>query len=134
MIIRNLKEIRASDRNVKADSWTSARMLLADDGMGFSFHMTTLRAAQSAVVAAVRGNERGGGQLQASRIVVSLDLNALLGGAFVLRKIRLERPILTVQNRLMGLSRADTATQRRLERAAWTSAESFEAICATEGP
>ena len=44
MIIRNLKEIRASDRNVKADSWTSARMLLADDGMGFSFHMTTLRA------------------------------------------------------------------------------------------
>lgn len=44
MIIRNLKEIRASDRNVKAEGWNSARMLLADDGMGFSFHMTTLRA------------------------------------------------------------------------------------------
>lgn len=44
MIIRKLKEIRASDRNVKAEGWNSARMLLADDGMGFSFHMTTLRA------------------------------------------------------------------------------------------
>jgi L-ectoine synthase len=44
MIIRNLKEIRASDRNIKADGWDSARMLVADDGMGFSFHMTTLRA------------------------------------------------------------------------------------------
>lgn len=44
MIIRKLKEIRASDRNVKAKGWDSARMLVADDGMGFSFHMTTLRA------------------------------------------------------------------------------------------
>lgn len=44
MIIRNLKEIRASDRNVKSDGWESARLLLADDGMGFSFHMTTLYA------------------------------------------------------------------------------------------
>jgi L-ectoine synthase len=44
MIIRKLKEIRASDRNIKADGWDSARMLVADDGLGFSFHMTTLRA------------------------------------------------------------------------------------------
>lgn len=44
MIIRNLKETRASDRNVKSNGWESARMLLADDGMGFSFHITTLRA------------------------------------------------------------------------------------------
>ena len=44
MIIRKLKDIRASDRNIKADGWDSARMLVADDGMGFSFHMTTLRA------------------------------------------------------------------------------------------
>jgi len=44
MIIRKLKEIRASDRNVKSDGWESARLLLADDGMGFSFHLTTLRA------------------------------------------------------------------------------------------
>lgn len=44
MIIRKLKEIRKSDRNVKSDGWESARLLLADDGMGFSFHLTTLHA------------------------------------------------------------------------------------------
>ena len=44
MIIRKLKEIRASDRNVKSDGWESARLLLEEDGMGFSFHLTTLRA------------------------------------------------------------------------------------------
>ena len=44
MIIRKLKEIRAGDSNVKSDGWESARMLLADDGMGFSFHLTTLYA------------------------------------------------------------------------------------------
>lgn len=44
MIIRNLKDVRASDNNVKSDGWESARLLLADDGMGFSFHLTTLRA------------------------------------------------------------------------------------------
>jgi L-ectoine synthase len=44
MIIRKLKEIRASDRNVKSDGWESARLLLADDDMGFSFHLTTMRA------------------------------------------------------------------------------------------
>ena len=44
MIIRKLKDIRASDSNVKAEGWSSARLLLADDGMGFSFHLTTLKA------------------------------------------------------------------------------------------
>ena len=44
MIIRKLKEIRAGDHNVKSDGWESARLLLADDGMGFSFHLTTLHA------------------------------------------------------------------------------------------
>lgn len=44
MIIRKLKEIKASDRNVKSDGWESARLLLEDDGMGFSFHLTKLYA------------------------------------------------------------------------------------------
>jgi L-ectoine synthase len=44
MIIRHLKDIRASERNVKSDGWESARLLLAEDGMGFSFHLTTMRA------------------------------------------------------------------------------------------
>ena len=46
MIVRNLKDIRAGDRNVKSDGWASARMLLKDDGMGFSFHVTTMFAGQ----------------------------------------------------------------------------------------
>ncbi|TKD51599.1 ectoine synthase [Sphingomonas baiyangensis] len=44
MIIRTLKEIRQSDRNVKSKGWESARLLLEDDAMGFSFHVTTMRA------------------------------------------------------------------------------------------
>jgi L-ectoine synthase len=44
MIVRKLDAIRGSDANVKSDGWESARMLLKDDGMGFSFHITTLYA------------------------------------------------------------------------------------------
>ena len=44
MIVRNLADIRGSDRNVESRGWESARILLKDDGMGFSFHITTLYA------------------------------------------------------------------------------------------
>ncbi len=44
MILRNLNTIRRTDRNVRSDGWASARMLLKDDGMGFSFHITTMFA------------------------------------------------------------------------------------------
>jgi L-ectoine synthase len=44
MIIRKLKDVRATDRNVRAPGWASARLLLKDDAMGFSFHITTMRA------------------------------------------------------------------------------------------
>ena len=44
MLIRTLRETRASDRNVQSDGWESARLLLKDDGMGFSMHVTTLNA------------------------------------------------------------------------------------------
>jgi L-ectoine synthase len=46
MIIRKLRDVRASDRNVKSDGWESARLLLKDDGMGFSFHVTTMHAGE----------------------------------------------------------------------------------------
>jgi len=46
MIIRNLDEIRASERNVESGGWESARLLLKDDGMGFSFHITTMYAGE----------------------------------------------------------------------------------------
>jgi L-ectoine synthase len=44
MILRKLRQIRSSDRNVRSDGWESARLLLKDDGMGFSFHVTTMFA------------------------------------------------------------------------------------------
>ena len=44
MIVRNLADIRGSDRDIKGQGWESARILLKDDGMGFSFHITTLYA------------------------------------------------------------------------------------------
>ena len=44
MIIRDLKTTRASEQNVLSKGWESARLLLKDDGMGFSFHITTIYA------------------------------------------------------------------------------------------
>ncbi|MET3599714.1 ectoine synthase [Martelella mangrovi] len=46
MIVRDLNEIIENDKDrVVADAkWRSIRMLLAGDGMGFSFHITILEA------------------------------------------------------------------------------------------
>lgn len=46
MLIRHLDQIRGSFRNVRDKGWESARLLLAGDGMGFSFHITTLEAGR----------------------------------------------------------------------------------------
>lgn len=42
MIVRTLKDARNSDRRVTAENWESVRMLLDEDKMGFSFHITTI--------------------------------------------------------------------------------------------
>ena len=44
MIVRTLEQIRGGDREVHAATWTSRRLLLADDAMGFSLHDTVLHA------------------------------------------------------------------------------------------
>ncbi len=46
MIVRDLNKIIQTDPNrvVSDAQWTSVRMLLANDGMGFSFHITILKA------------------------------------------------------------------------------------------
>lgn len=44
MIVRHLDTARRSPRRVVADNWESVRLVLRDDGAGFSFHITTLRA------------------------------------------------------------------------------------------
>ena len=44
MIVRTTEEITGTDRDVAAESWRSKRILLADDGVGFSYHETTIEA------------------------------------------------------------------------------------------
>lgn len=40
MIIRNVDRIRGTEKEVHAKNWSSARLLLKGDNMGFSFHET----------------------------------------------------------------------------------------------
>jgi len=42
MLIRNYTDLRNTDRFVSHAGWTSVRMLLAGEGMGFSFHITVI--------------------------------------------------------------------------------------------
>jgi len=44
MIVRTLEECRKTDRLVKSTTWDSCRLLLKNDNVGFSFHITTLYA------------------------------------------------------------------------------------------
>lgn len=44
MIIRDFHDLKTGPRSVSDARWNSVRMLLADDGMGFSFHITTIEA------------------------------------------------------------------------------------------
>jgi L-ectoine synthase len=46
MIIRTLADTRRSKRNVRGKGWASARLALKEDGMGFSFHVTTMFAGR----------------------------------------------------------------------------------------
>lgn len=42
MIVRDLHEARKTRRHVVSKGWESTRLLLKDDAMGFSFHITTI--------------------------------------------------------------------------------------------
>lgn len=42
MIVRTLQDAANSDRKVSAEGWESIRLILKDDNMGFSFHITTI--------------------------------------------------------------------------------------------
>lgn len=44
MIVRSLKDVLGSDREVRATTWTSRRLFLRDEGMGFSLHDTLMHA------------------------------------------------------------------------------------------
>jgi L-ectoine synthase len=43
MIVRNLKDAAGTSRCVTSPSSKSVRLLLAEDGMGFTFNVTTLK-------------------------------------------------------------------------------------------
>ncbi|MCB0324125.1 MAG: ectoine synthase [Bdellovibrionales bacterium] len=42
MIVRKLDEVQRSERRVVTETWESTRMILRSDGVGFSFHITTM--------------------------------------------------------------------------------------------
>ena len=44
MIVRHQRDVIGSSRDVRSTGWRSLRLLLAEDGMGFSFHITTIDA------------------------------------------------------------------------------------------
>lgn len=44
MIVRRLAETHGTEREVKATTWISRRLLLRNDAMGFSLHDTTILA------------------------------------------------------------------------------------------
>lgn len=44
MIVRNLKDVVGSAREVKGKTWTSRRLFLAHENMGFSLHDTLMHA------------------------------------------------------------------------------------------
>ena len=49
MIVRDLEDARKTERLVKAEGWDSTRLVLAGDGMGFSFHITRIKPGTSHV-------------------------------------------------------------------------------------
>lgn len=42
MLIRHLDQISNTERDVHGSSWRSRRLIIADDGLKYSFHITTL--------------------------------------------------------------------------------------------
>lgn len=42
MIVRTLQEAEQGDRRIVSEGWESTRLLLKNDNMGFSFHITTI--------------------------------------------------------------------------------------------
>ena len=47
MIVRRLRDAAGTRREVVAENWSSRRLLLREDGMGFSLHDTVIRPGTS---------------------------------------------------------------------------------------
>lgn len=44
MIVKTLKSLTNTEKHIHSEGWDSVRLLLRDDKMGFSFHITTIHA------------------------------------------------------------------------------------------
>jgi L-ectoine synthase len=44
MLVTNLNDLNDTDRDIKSETWRSRRMVLAGEGVGFSFHDTVIYA------------------------------------------------------------------------------------------
>lgn len=42
MIVKTLQQLERTDRHLASETWDSVRLLLKDDGLGVSFHITTM--------------------------------------------------------------------------------------------
>jgi L-ectoine synthase len=50
MIVRTLQQAQQSSRRIEAENWNSVRLLLKSDGVGFSFHITTIYAKTKTIM------------------------------------------------------------------------------------
>ncbi|TVR42107.1 MAG: ectoine synthase [Planctomycetota bacterium] len=50
MLTRRLEDILGSEREVDGGNWNSRRLLLREDGMGFSMHDTIIRAGTETLI------------------------------------------------------------------------------------
>ncbi|MEW6181949.1 MAG: ectoine synthase [Bacillota bacterium] len=50
MIVKHLEEITGTENDVIAENWRSRRILLKQDGMGFSFHDTIIRTGTETMI------------------------------------------------------------------------------------
>jgi L-ectoine synthase len=50
MIVTKLEDLKGTDRDVDAETWTSRRFLLKSDGMGFSMHDTVIKAGTETLI------------------------------------------------------------------------------------
>ncbi len=50
MIVRHLDELLGTEREVRAPTWTSRRLLLAQDGVGYSLHDTIINAQTETLI------------------------------------------------------------------------------------
>ena len=50
MIVRNLENIINTERDIDTKTWRSIRLLLKEDGMGFSLHHTIIKAGTETMI------------------------------------------------------------------------------------